>query len=296
MKEPSNRQVTYDGGVSMAVKQTLGVAVLALWQALAFAQDGPVLRTPVSIDINSQRPLAQALLQIQDLTHTPINFEETPYQNPNDIVSRTVTGVDGRQVRLVSPKGGHLRASLDKGESGYEAIQTLLSGYYTADLPGSYVVTQTATSVNILPGTFLNLSGVSQTAAPLMDQLISFPEAARNIPATFQLVVDGMAKATGVNVLLSDVPFPDYSPISVGASQESAASVLAKIASKLRPFSCFLLYDPGAKAYHLTVRIVPLAPGSTSASQSQPGVSPGVTRPTQSPFFKKDKLSPVEIE
>ena len=98
-----------------------------------------------------------------------------------------------------------------------------------------------------------------------------------------------MAKATGVNVVLSDVPFPDYSLISVGASQEPAASVLAKIASKLRPFSCFLLYNPGAKTYHLTVRIVPLAPGSTSAIVPQPGVSPGVTRPTQSPFFKKDK-------
>jgi len=156
-------------------------------------------------------------------------------------------------------------------------------------LPGSYVVTQTANAVNILPETFLNLPGASQTAAPLLNQPVSFPEAARNIPATFQLIVDGMVKATGVNVVLSNVPFPDYSLISVGASQESAASVLAKITAKLRPFSCFLLYDPSAKTYHLTVRIVPFPAGSTSANQPQPGVSLGVTRPTQSHFFENDR-------
>jgi len=272
----------------MIAKHTTGIVIWTFWQVLAFGQSGTVLSTPISIDINNQRPLPQALLEVQDLTHTPINFEETPYQNSNDIISRTVTGLNGRQVHLVSPKGGHLRASLPKGESGYEAIQTLLSGYYSAGLPGSYVVTQTANAVNILPETFLNLPGASQTAAPLLNQPVSFPEAARNIPATFQLIVDGMVKATGVNVVLSNVPFPDYSLISVGASQESAASVLAKITAKLRPFSCFLLYDPSAKTYHLTVRIVPFPAGSTSANQPQPGVSLGVTRPTQSHFFEKD--------
>ena len=85
------------------------------------------------------------------------------------------------------------------------------------------------------------------------------------------------------------VPFPENTTVTIGASQESAESVIARMSHQLRPIAFWLGYDPYMKAYYLNVRIVPFAPDTTVKLAPQPGAGPGVVRPTQSPFFTKDR-------
>jgi hypothetical protein len=121
-----------------------------------------------------------------------------------------------------------------------------------------------------------------------MSQPISFSEASRSVAATFQLIADSVGSAAGVKVLLGRVPFPENTDITIGASQEAAESVIARMSPMLRPIAFWLGYDPYMKVYYLSMRLVQVPPAVQTNSQPQMGAGPGVARPTQSPFFVKD--------
>ena len=57
------------------------------------------------------RPLADVVDQLQQLTHTPVNFEEAPLENAVDVATKTIDTISGpHQIALL--KGGTLAVAL----------------------------------------------------------------------------------------------------------------------------------------------------------------------------------------
>lgn len=253
----------------------------------SFAQIGVPLAKPTEINIDSQRPLWIALEQVEQLTYFPVNLEDIPYASADSLTTLDTLTNNGTHFRPVTPRGGKLQVSLAAGESACQSAQDVLVAYARAGLPGSFTAICESNRVDVVPTSFTDASGVAKEATPVMSVPITFPEVSRSVAVTFQLIADSVSKAAGAKVLLGRVPFPENTNITIGASQEPAESVIARMGPMLRPIAFWMGYEPNMKAYFLNLRLVPFAPAAGPQSKPQPGAGPGVQHPKQSPFFKK---------
>jgi hypothetical protein len=159
--------------------------LLALSSALAWAQS-PAKNSEATISVTSYRALNDALVQAQDLLKFPINFEELPYQNAQEL---SMTNEPGRTKQVLAPLKHTLNLALtftgpDAKADTYSSVQAILNTYQANHLPGLYKQVTEADSIDVVPEQVLNRSGSMVSVTPVMGTHITFPYAKRAVTDT----------------------------------------------------------------------------------------------------------------
>lgn len=241
------------------------------------------------VTVDNPRPLARALARVEELYHSPIDYEEVPYESPNDLAHTSVVR-NGVATEHVFPRGGQFSVTLspDADPTPLLAVQSLLSEYYKAGFAGQYRIDPLPGRIEVIPVRVATAAGPQREVGAVMSTSVSIPSSTRPIAVMLNLLATELSAMSGARVLMANEPFPDNATVELGADNEPARNVLANLADKTGvPLSYALLYDPNEKTYYLDIRAVPMdvKPGRPRQSNG-PNTVPRTGQPN-SPFFVK---------
>lgn len=212
------------------------------------------------------RPVAEALLMLQQVYGIPINYEDPPYaygadlQDVTDQVSRDPTGIN----RIIVPRG------------------TALSFTYTPppvpDPAGALrravldVIARDAATVGFKRFAVAEANGLSVLPVLVRDARGQVVQVQALLSTPITLVADGRTTAEVLRDVCAQVSAnagQHVAPVARGnlflqhtsqvvAMNEPASAVLSRIFSELQPaqLSWRLLYDPGLQEYALNIMLV----------------------------------------
>ena len=239
------------------------------------------------ISVHDERPLAEALDQLQQKFLTPIVFEEAPFESDNDLRTIPVKQTDGSNYLFRELPFVDFTVTLGVGETtAMAATQTSLASYANAGLPGTYDAVQEDGWVRVFPTQVRSTQGVSKPVSPVMSYPVNFPLQTRGAVETLQLLAKIISQESGASVEILNVPYHVSDTISIGAAGESAAKVVAHMGAIAGvPFSFQCLYDATLKTYFLNVKSV-FTPNPPGKWHQQPPAQPRVG-PADSRWFTK---------
>lgn len=269
--------------------QTISLVIATVLVSLAGYAQTPILgSSSTTITAQGHRPLADALDQLQTRISKPINFEEAPYQDSRDVGMQPIQAMSGT-INFLYPLGGRFSADLKQGDTDAgSTAKTVLNAYHSAGLAGIYTTVERGGRVDVVPSQVRSPNGSASPVAPLMEHRISFAKAVRPLADTIQMVVETLATARGVKIVIASMPVARRASIELGADNEPASDVLLAAFARLSPASVYyrLLYDPNDRTYYLTVRGTPQYLGEPGPSPAAQKPIP-VPSPPDSPFFQK---------
>ncbi|HTU43466.1 MAG TPA: hypothetical protein VMF91_00280 [Bryobacteraceae bacterium] len=247
------------------------------------------LSEPTVITVDNPRPLARVLARIEELYHSPIDYEEVPYESPNDLAHTSVVR-NGVATERVFPRGGQFSVTLspDADPTPFLAVQSLLSEYYKAGFAGQYRIDQLSGRIEVIPVRVATAAGSQRDVGAIMSTSVSISPSTRPVAVMLNMLASELSAMSGAKIVMANEPFPDNATVELGADNEPARNVLANLADKTGvPLSYALLYDPNEKTYYLDVRAVPMdvKPGRPRQSNG-PNTLPRTGQPN-SPFFVK---------
>jgi hypothetical protein len=245
----------------------------------------------ITIDVpEDPYPLARIAEQFEHKFGVPVSYEDAPWTSPADTINsnehpanRDLAQKNPGWKGPKAPRGGSLSIQLqmDKRtnkpiESPGIAIQSAIAAHRSRNNPGDFaVIALGEEGFSIVPTNMRNASGSTTATQSPFDSRISFPEADRNADETLHLILDGAAKASGHQVIFGGLEFYPSYHVRLGAKDEIARNLLAKLFRDLAPidsrdksgtprFSWRLLYAPEPGFYGMNIHIVEqelLAPG-----------------------------------
>jgi hypothetical protein len=247
------------------------------------------LSEPTVISVDNPRPLARALARVEEVYHSAIDYEEVPYESPNDLGHTSVVR-NGVATERVFPRGGQFSVTLspDADPTPFLAVQSVLTECAKAGFTGQYRIDQLPDRIEVIPVRVATAAGAQRDVSPVMSNSVSIPSSSRPIAVMLTVLASELSPMSGAGVLMANEPFPDNATVELGAHNEPARNVIADLAAKTGvPLSYALLYDPNEKTYYLDVRAVPtdVKPGKPCQSNS-PNTVPRNGQPN-SPFFVK---------
>ena len=216
-----------------------GIAILLALFAVncgAFAQTRTIL-----ITVEDPRPMAAAILQLEELSGIPINYEDMPVYYAADMKP---TGVAAGQtpppgVRLtIVPRGGQLSVPivvdattgrLKDIQAVNTALTALVSAYNTSNLPGGFEFEYLNGVFFVKPVRYRDASGATLPMTPVLSVPITFPEETRDTLTTWRLILDEVSKAAGVQIGLNLGMGALGGKTTIGAQNEPAYRVIARM-------------------------------------------------------------------
>jgi hypothetical protein len=153
----------------------------------------------------AQRPVAEAILELDMRYGWQITYEDPPYVHYSDLTDVTDTNWPGIPVRSLSqlqaaqqpgvnnrtlvPKGGSLTVTLpsaDPDELG--AVEALLKTYNESHRGFEFAVVQGASLLHVVPRKARGLSGNLEPVKPVLDALITIEPKKRTSAALLEEV------------------------------------------------------------------------------------------------------------
>jgi hypothetical protein len=166
--------------------------------ALCFAQGN---FRPVTV--NSGRPVADAILELERLSGKAINFEDVRYEHPADladVTDRVMTpaqrALAGPFARVIVPRGGSLTVTIPVDAATQKltdalllqnAVNLLLAQQRSAALPGAYALRNSADRLFVEPAQVRASSGNAVPSPSVLLSPITLPLAERTALETLQL-------------------------------------------------------------------------------------------------------------
>jgi hypothetical protein len=272
--------------------------VLTLSAILGWTQS-PAKNSETTISVTGYRALNDALAQAEQFLKFPINFEELPFQNTQDL---SLVKPPGWVKPVLAPLKHTLNVALtftgpDAKANTYSAVQAILSTYQANHLPGLYKQVTETDSIDVVPDQVLNRSGSMVSVTPVIGTHITFPYAKRSVEGTVELICDLVSQMSHTKVLLAFAPvsvalgsMEQGEQVELQASDEPARTVLARLITTYgRPMSYKVLYEPDSRQYYFSIRGMPvdlpqsLKPESLKHTAVQAPPAPV----TDNPFFIK---------
>jgi hypothetical protein len=250
-----------------------------------------------SIAVSDPRPLAKAADELERLSGVPIHYEDVRYSHPSDVVDVTeqVARPEGRakypNVRILIPRGGDLRVvpDVDKATGKVKnldaALAELLSAHVGNGLPGVYAARNVNGAHIIVPKKVLQKNGALQPVSSVLDSPIDFPFQSRTALETLEIILSDVSTKSGYKVSLGTAPLRGLAlmTVSLGATSESAQSVLLRLLEKSPvTLSYRLFYSPSQNYYLFNVHVL----GSSEPPQ-QPAPAIATVHPSSPKFVKK---------
>lgn len=272
--------------------------------ALCFAQGN---FRPVTV--NSGRPVADAILELERLSGKAINFEDVRYEHPADladVTDRVMTpaqrALAGPFARVIVPGGGSLTVTIPVDAATQKltdalllqnALNLLLAQHRSAALPGAYALRNSADRLFVEPVQVRASSGNAVPSASVLLSPITLALAERTALETLQLVLDQASRGSGYRIDVGSLPLAAFARnrLRFGADRRQASEVLADLlaavgraAPEQAPkMSYRLLFDPQLKYYMFNVHVVE---GAEMALM--PGPPPSSTPPgNDGRFFQR---------
>ena len=228
--------------------------------------------SPNTITVQSGRPVAEAIEELETRYGWQITYEDPPYVHYSDITDVTDLGRPKVPVRSQSqlqaalqpenhrtlvPKGGSLTFTLPSAvpdELG--AVEALLKSYNESHRGFEFTVVQGASLLHVMPRKARGLSGNIEPVKPVLDTLITIEPKERTSYALLKEVCKQIFVSTNTNVVFGTVPINMLYNMktSIGGSGRTARSILEQwILESQAPLSWQLLYEPSAKWFALNI-------------------------------------------
>ena len=237
--------------------------------------------------LQTGRPLAEVLLQLQQAFLSPIDYEEAPYESPLELKSVNITTLHGRKKLLFTPKTDFSAILAKDDSTPYLALHSVLSQYKTAGLYAAdgYQVVQQADRIDVLPSQILGTNASLHKVVPVTSYPVTFPSSERTVEETLTLLFQQISQVSGKKVILMSDPFATSNTrITVSANAKLPGDILAKIGQSVgATLSYQCLFDASDSAYY--VNVYPVASSLTGSLYNN--TAPGTTQPARSAFFTK---------
>lgn len=250
----------------------------------------------VHIDVNTGRALGEAVFQLEKQAGMAIDYEDIPYAysgdtvDNTDIVNATRTPEQkaaNPNVRFLVPRYGQF--SLDTSIAGSVAgvtqlVNTLIGEHASQGLPGVYSASFSNGALFLTPTQMRDASGTWTAITPILDTPITIPNQKRTVAAAMDAILQQVSKANGTKIGVGMTPLMLMlaSSVTIGASNEPARSVIARMFSMLPPgklpdgtevslLGYHLNFDPKLRCYGMNVNLLHTA--------QQPTPLPARTKP-----------------
>lgn len=166
-----------------------GLAATTVWVISDVAAGQPQSQTGQTrtLDVQSGRPLADAIRELERRHGWVVTYEEVPYEYSGDLVdvARSVRKDGDFTKPVLVPKGGRLSFAysepLPNGENEEAVLLELLRQYRASGLPGEFRLARTGRVFHVTPWTSRNALGVEVERQSALDARISIPEGDRTV-------------------------------------------------------------------------------------------------------------------
>ncbi|MGH6813264.1 MAG: hypothetical protein ACREDM_13330 [Methylocella sp.] len=209
---------------------------------LMAAFSGNASASPKTITVQGQtgRPVAEAVLELERRYGWQITYEDPPYVHFGDIVDVTDAGPEvpvQSQSQLESLRGAHRTLgpktvsltftlpSADPDEMA--AVEALLKSYNEGHRGFEFAVVQGAGMLHIVPRQARGLSGNLEPVKPVLDTVITIEPKERAFGALLKEVFKKVSVATNTHIMFGTVSGNMInSKTSIGGSGKTARSIL----------------------------------------------------------------------
>ncbi len=260
----------------------------------------------LTLTVNDPRPVHAAVLEMERLSGTAINYEDVQYNYPSDVQDVSVSAMNASQraqappgVQVIVPRGGQLvvlvgvdaaTGRLKDRTAVMGALSQLLTVANTAETiaAGKFTVENVNNQFFVAPSQWRSATGASVAATPVLSVPITLTGQPMTGWDTLNAVLRQVAAASGAQVVAGTMPMGMFalSKVSVSASKEPARYVLARLfadiisagpsATSAPTMGYHLLFDPKQREYVLNVEVIPSAsPDPPSPIEAPVLPSPG---------------------
>ncbi|MGH6837924.1 MAG: hypothetical protein ACREDT_03830 [Methylocella sp.] len=218
--------------------------------------------SPKTITVQSGRPVAEAVEELERRYDWQITYEDPPYVHYSDIVDVTDFGrprapvpsqsqlESMRNNRTLVPKGGSLTFTLPSADPDeMAAVEALLKSYNESHQGFEFAVVQGEGMLHIVPRQARGLSGNLEPVKPILDTVITIEPKERTSWELLKEVFKKVSIATNTRVEFGTVSYNMLfrSKTAIGGSGKTARSILEQwIGGAL---SWELLNEPDTKVY-----------------------------------------------
>ncbi|MBI4441927.1 MAG: hypothetical protein HY649_00975 [Acidobacteria bacterium] len=225
----------------------LGTVLGLLVTAATFGQIIAETKT-ITLTVDDPRPMAAAILKLEELSGIPINYEDVPVYYSADLkdVTEEVSRTRTSDRRIMVARGGQLSVpivvdastgKLNNPEAVKDALLTVGSAYNSSGLPGGFDVEYYNGVFFVKPVSYRDERGASRPMTAILSTPISLSEEKRTRLETIQLILQQLSKAAGSDVVLT-TNLGQPSDVIFGCNNEPADHAIARLlATKSTPAS-----------------------------------------------------------
>ncbi|HKX32561.1 MAG TPA: hypothetical protein VJ302_33050 [Blastocatellia bacterium] len=254
--------------------------VAGLFTLVGFAAPARSLQTTseVKLSVEDPRPVAQAILILEDRYGWVVTYEDPRYSHDSEISDVTLKvrrDLDkykpGEAPKVFIPKGGALEftygvaTSTNLPNDPAIVLQKLLDAQTASDHGGRFRIESSGKIMHVIPTAIKNRKGQLVPQESVLDMRISLPAKERTVVQKLEDVCAALSQATQVRVELGTIPESWFSRHrdSQGAVRQRARDILIDTFKTLdfgTNLSWRLLYGPRSNRYSLNIHLVSKRP------------------------------------
>jgi len=221
-----------------------------------------------TISVDSARPLAAAIRQLEADLGQIITYEDPPYLSPSTYKDITATASRNPhpKMRTLVPRGGRfdfsydVRETLPPGADRTRSVLTTLVQTYNRVYPGvgSFDVVETAGAYHVVPTLAPRRDGTVGPYDSLLETLVSPPETETNALSALQAVVSQATTTSGRTFVLGTVPINGlyHTKVNFPGGQKSAREVVWEtLQGTGQRLSWQILCEPGTEPSYCVLNI-----------------------------------------
>jgi hypothetical protein len=223
------------------------------------------------IKVNEGRPLAAAILKLENQLGQAISYEDPPYAHSDDYVDSTasVSGVPNSARRSFSPRGGRFEFSYRWLPEGREHEQTrsvlsamLMSYSRNYSSPAIFELRETPSAFHVVPVVARDRNGLLIAHEALLDTVVDLSSQDMTALAAIDSVVSAISAKTKRPLFVGNVPLNVLyrSRTNIGSVGQPARTVLLGVLEATgEKMSWRMLCTAGAETMpcYLNIRVVP---------------------------------------
>lgn len=250
---------------------------LATLGASTFARDAqpanpnPMVRT-VRLSVTDPRPIAAAIIEIEQRHGVAISYEDIPYAHAGDTqdvaqqVRRDLNQFPaGQAPAALIPRNGTVDFAYEADRTTGEPVSldatlaALFDAHAAAGNAGAFRVVGGAGMTHVVPAFAKDATGADAPAHAVLDTVIATGAISANGIDVLTALCDALSRQSGELVVVGTIPANLFGnarvalPAMQGEARATLGALLAQVPAKC---SWQLFHDPGLKFYALNIHTI----------------------------------------
>jgi hypothetical protein len=228
----------------------------------------------MKLSVEDPRPVAQAILELQEKYGWVITYEDPLYVHDSEIDDVTLKvrkDLDkykpGEAPKVLVPKGGSLEfkynvmSDTNLPDNPAMVVQKLLDAQAASVNGGRFRLETRGQIMHVIPTAIKNSAGVIVSQESVLDAIISLPSGDGTVLQKLRSICTAISRTTNITVKLGTIPtgLLLQHRDQQGAANQRARDILVNTLETINnetKLSWRLLYEPGMKTYYLNIRSV----------------------------------------